>query len=183
MQNALSAASKLVGDRISVVDSLNVSSGTGLQILEAAELADRGFGLAEITERALALRPKVRAGIVLDTLKFVYLGGRCSRLASIVGDTLNIKPTINIIDGEVVLGERLRGKRYVERFVELVVDEPERIDPKRIFVTHCLESDEGEVKTRLERDFGFKNVIVADASPAISVHTGPGALGIMYMYK
>jgi fatty acid-binding protein DegV len=60
---------------------------------------------------------------------------------------------------------------------------PELIDPKRIIVTQCLESRIEEVKMRLKRDFGFQNIIVADTSPVISMHCGPGTLGLMYRYK
>lgn len=183
VKNALAAASKLAGGRISIVDSMNVSSGLGLQVLEAADMADSGAGLEEITENAFKIRGKVRTGIVLDTLKYLHIGGRCSRLTSILGDTLNVKPTIDVADGELVPGENLRGRNYIDQFLEKVMVHPELIDPKRIIVAQCLESKIEEVKTRLKRDFDFQNIIVAETSPAISVHCGPGTLGVIYRYR
>jgi DegV family protein with EDD domain len=183
VNNALSAASKLAPGRISVLDSLSISSGMGLQVLEAADMADRGAGLQEITLRAYTVREKVKASIVFQTLKYVYLGGRCSKFASFMVDIANIKPMVNVINGEMAPGEGLKGKRYIDKFLELVMENPERIDPKRIFVTHCLAPDAGEVKERLESEYGFNNVILSEASPATSVYGGPGSLGIMYLYK
>jgi DegV family protein with EDD domain len=183
VNNALSAAARLVGGRIGVVDSLNVSSGMGLQVLEAAEMAGRGASLQEITARANALRDKVRAGIVLQTLKYVYLGGRCSKFATFIVGAMNAKPVVNIIGGEMAPGEALRGKNYLDKFLEQLIGDPQRVDPKRIFVTHCLTEETGEVKEKLKSKYGFNNVIVADASPATSMYVGPGSLGVMFMYK
>lgn len=180
---AESVAAKLVVGRTSIVDSLNVSSGTGLQVIEAAEMAEKGAGLLEITHRMFSIRTKVRNCVVLDTLKYLYIGGRCSKFTSIMGDTFNIKPMIEVKDGEMIPGENLRGKHYIDKFLELVMEDPRRIDPKRIFVTHCLSEEAGEVKEKLEKEFGFKNVIVCDAPATTSVHVGPGSLSIMYMYK
>jgi fatty acid-binding protein DegV len=100
-----------------------------------------------------------------------------------MADTLNIKPMIDIIDGDMVPGENLRGRNCIDKFLEKVMVNPERIDPKRIFVTHCLADEAGEVKERLMREYGFKNVIISEASPGVSMNCGPGALGIMYMSK
>jgi DegV family protein with EDD domain len=119
----------------------------------------------------------------VDTLKYLYMGGRCSRLASIVGSSLKIKPTLELKDGEIVPGAKLRGRNYIDKYYDQVMEHPVSIDPKRIFVTHCLAEKAGEVKERLRKDFGFANVIVSEASPTISVHCGPGTLGILYIYK
>lgn len=183
MQIASAAAKNLVQGRISIVDSLSASSGIGLQALEAADLADKGAGLLEITNYAYSIRPKTRINIVLDTLKYVYMGGQCSRLTSIMADTLSIKPMIDIIDGEMVPGETLRGRNHIDKFLKKVMENRERIDPKRIFVTQCLADEAGEVKERLESEYGFKNVIVSEASPGVAINCGPGTLGIMYLYK
>lgn len=183
MRIALSATKNLVPGRISVVDSLSASSGIGLQALEAADLADQGAGLLEITNHAYAIRPKARLNIVLDTLKYVYMGGQCSRLTSIMAGTLGIKPMIDIIDGEMVPGETLRGRNYIDKFLAKVMENQGSLDPKRIFVTQCLADEAGEVKERLEREYGFANVIVSEASPGVAINCGPGAIGVMYRYK
>lgn len=183
VENALSAASGFARGRISIVDSLSVSSGLGLQVLEAAEMAGSGASLQEITEHALNIREKVNTTFLLNTLRYVYLGGKCSRLTSILGDTLNLKPTLKIVNGEVLPGERLSGKNYIEKYLELAIERPSDIDTRRVFVAHCLEGEAGEVKARLEKDYGCNNVLMCDTSSTLSMHGGPGSFGLMYMYK
>jgi DegV family protein with EDD domain len=183
MQNALSAASSLDKERISIVDSLSLSTGTGLQVLEASDLARQGAGLKEITAHALEIRGRVQASFVVDTLKYLYMGGRCSRLASIIGSRLQIKPMLELKNGEIVPGVKFRGSQYVQKYYEHIMAEGGHIDPKRIFVTHC-QSDEAEtVKQWLQTNGGFENVTITDASPTISVHCGPGTIGILYIRK
>ena len=183
MQSALTAAAALDESRISVVDSLSLSTGVGLQVLEASDLALQGATLKEITDHALAVRDKVQASFVVDTLKYLYMGGRCSRLASIMGSRLQIKPKLELVGGEIVPGVKFRGKQYVKKYYEQVMAKPETIDPKRIFVTHCLSDKAEQVKQWIQNDHGFENVMVTEASPTISVHCGPGTLGILYLRK
>lgn len=183
MQSALTAAAALDGNRISIVDSLSLSTGTGLQVLEASDLALQGAGLKEITDHALAIRDKVQASFVVDTLKYLYMGGRCSRLASIVGSRLQIKPKLELADGEIVPGVKFRGSHYIKKYCEQVMADPEAIDPKRVFVTHCLSPHADEVKQWIQSSRGFENVMITDASPTISVHCGPGTIGILYIRK
>ena len=77
-------------DKIRVIDSENLSTGIGLQVIEACELARNGKSAAEIEEYILALRSKVRASFVIDTLTYLYRGGRCSGLAALVGNALKL---------------------------------------------------------------------------------------------
>ncbi len=183
LSNAAAATSNLVSGRISIVDTLSASAATGLHVLEAADMADKGAGLVEITNHAYAIRDKVQGSMVLDTLKYLYMGGKCSRLTSIMAGTLNIKPLIELKDGEMIPGENLRGRHYLDRYLEKIMENRERIDRKRIIVTHCISDEAGELKDRLAGEYGFNNVLITEVSPTVSVHVGPGALGIMYMYK
>jgi len=184
MQSAVAAANNLgAGERISIVDSLSLSTGVGLQVLEASDLALAGASLAEITSHAENIRGKVQASFVVDTLKYLYMGGRCSKLASIVGSRLQIKPKLELIDGYIVPTQKFRGSRFVDKYYEQVMERAADVDPKRVFVTHCLSSEAENVKARLEKDFGFENVMVTKASPTISTHCGPGTIGILFIYK
>ena len=183
MQNAQIAAEKLGKERFSVVDSLSLSTGVGLQVLEASDLAMQGAGLEEITRHALEIRPKVQASFVVDTLKYLYMGGRCSRLASIVGSRLKIKPKLELMNGEIVPGVKFRGKDYIKKYYDQMMERADEIDPKRVFVTHCMSQSAEDVKAMLETEHGFKNVEITEASPTISTHCGPGTLGILFLYK
>lgn len=184
MQNAVTAANNIgAGERISIVDSLSLSTGVGLQVLEASDMALAGASLAEITSHAENIRGKVQASFVVDTLKYLYMGGRCSKLVSIVGSRLQIKPKLELIDGHIVPTQKFRGSRFVDKYYEQVMERAADVDPKRVFVTHCLSDEAENVKARLEKDFGFENVMVTKASPTISTHCGPGTIGILFIYK
>lgn len=183
MQNAQIAAEKLGRERFSIVDSLSLSTGVGLQLLEASDFAMQGAGLKDITQHALSIRGKVQASFVVDTLKYLYMGGRCSRLASIVGSRLKIKPMLELVNGEIVPGTKFRGNDYIKKYYDQMMERADEIDPKRIFVTHCLADKAEELKAMLETEHGFKNVEITEASPTISTHCGPGTIGILYIYK
>jgi DegV family protein with EDD domain len=183
MQNAQIAAEKLDKNRFAIVDSLSLSTGVGLQLLEASDLALEGAGLEEIRRHALKIRPKVQASFVVDTLKYLYMGGRCSRLVSIVGSRLKIKPKLELSDGEIVPTSKFRGKDYIKKYYEQMMERADDIDTKRVFVTHCMAESAEEVKKLLETEHGFQNVFITEASPTISTHCGPGTLGILFLYK
>lgn len=183
VQNAVTASREYDKERISVIDSLSLSTGIGLQVLEAADMADQGAPLKDITEHALAIRGKVQASFVIDTMKYLYMGGRCSKLVSIISSRLKIKPKLELIDGEIVPTVKFRGNNFVMKYFDQVMENPERIDPKRLFVTHCLSKEAESVKKKIEAGFGFKNVYVTDASPTISTHCGPGTIGVLYINK
>ncbi len=183
VQNARTAAEQIGGQRISIIDSLSLSTGVGLQVLEASDMALAGAGIRDITDHVLSIRDKVQASFVVDTLKYLYMGGRCSRLVSIVGSRLQIKPKLELRGGEIVPTSKFRGSQYIDKYYSQVMERAADIDPKRIFVTHCLSDHAESVKSRLESDFGFTNVMVTNASPTISTHCGPGTLGILFIYK
>ena len=183
MQSVSAAAAKLAPERISVVDSKSLSTGEALILLEAADKAKEGASLKEISEYAVSLQSKVRASFIVDTLKYLYMGGRCSLLSSIMGTSLKIKPILELKGGKIVPGDKLRGKDYINKYYDHVMVNIENIDTKRIFITHCMAQQASDVKKKLEEDFGFKNIYVTDASATISTHCGPGTLGILYLYK
>lgn len=183
MQNAIVAANKLAPDRVSVVDSKSLSTGTALILLQACDKAREGASLQEVAEYAQSLQDKVHASFIVDTLKYLYLGGRCSKLSSIIGARLKIKPILELKGGKIIPGDKLRGRNYINKYYEHIMVDTGKIDPKRIFVTHCMSSEAEDVKKQLEEDFGFKNVYITDAAATISTHCGPGTLGILFLYK
>lgn len=183
VQNALAAAKQFEKDRIFIVDSMSLSTGLGLLVLEACDLRDNGASLREITDNALARRSKARVSFVVDTLKYLYMGGRCSKLSSIMGTKLQIKPMLEVINGEVVPTTKFRGSGYINKYFEQVMENADKIDTKRIFVTNCQSNEAENFKKRLETEFNFDNVYIAQTSATISTHCGPGTIGILYLEK
>ena len=95
---------------VTVIDSENLSTGIGLLVVEAAQMAQEGKAAVEITERIYDLRPRVRASFVVDTLTYLHRGGRCSGVAALAGSVLKLHPKIVVKDGAMGVAKKYRGK-------------------------------------------------------------------------
>lgn len=176
-----------VEDRVYIIDSKNLSSGIGLQILEAAKLAGEGMSGAEIVKRIEEMQPKVRSSFVVDSLTFLHRGGRCSSVAALAGNTLKLHPCIFVSEGKMQVGKKYRGKmdkvmlNYVEDF------KPELLTAKKehVFITHsgCDSSLIETIRKEVEGLNYFENIHVAQAGGVIASHCGPGTLGVLFVAK
>lgn len=97
-------------DKIKVIDSANLSTGIGHQVVEAAIMAQHGKNADEIVSYIEQIKPKVRASFVVDTLVYLYRGGRCSGLAAMAGGVLKLHPRIGVAQGKMSPGKKYRGK-------------------------------------------------------------------------
>ena len=96
--------------KVIVIDSANLSTGVGLQVITAAELAQQGKNAREIADIIAGITPRVRASFVVDTLTYLHRGGRCSGLAAMMGGALKLHPRIGVADGKMTPGKKYRGK-------------------------------------------------------------------------
>ncbi len=186
IQNALLAASEFEAGEIEIIDSMNLSSGTGLLVLEAAEMSKDGFSIKEIAEHIRALVPKIRTYFIIDTLDYLHKGGRCSGLQSFVGGMLKIRPLVKMIDGNLILGQKTRGKRSkaLSSLVKNTVMDKEIIDKDRIMITHSYAHEDIEfLKSQLESEINPTEIIVNEAGCVISSHCGKKTIGILYLTK
>jgi len=185
-QAARLAAEEFEDNRVRVLDTFNLSTGIGILAIKAAELAREGMDAAAICDTLSALVPKVRCSFVIDTMKYLHMGGRCSSMQYLAGSVLKIRPQIIVQDGGMIVGEKFRGKRSscLNQFYEEVVKDGSNIDPGRVFVTHsgCSQEELNDYKTRLEA-LGISEVLVTQAGTVISSHCGPGTVGIIYIEK
>ena len=174
-----------VEDKVFVVDSKNLSTGTGLQILEAAELAEKGLGAGEIVERIKEMQPKVRSSFVVDSLTFLHRGGRCSGAAALAGNTLKLHPCIFVLDGKMQAGKKYRGKmeKVILNYVDDLKQELAAAEKEHVFITHsgCDEELIAAIKKELEDLNHFQNIHVTQAGGVIASHCGPGTLGVLYV--
>ena len=99
-------------DFVTVIDSANLSTGIGLQVVEAAVMAQAGKSAAEITAALEEVRPKVRASFVVDTLMYLYRGGRCNAVAAMAGSVLKLHPKIVVENGAMDAAKKYRGKLH-----------------------------------------------------------------------
>lgn len=187
MANAKLAQEQLGRDDIYLVDSLNLSTGIGLLALKAADLRDAGLGAAEIAEAVTNARSKVRTAFVIDTMDYLYKGGRCTALQAIFGSMLKIRPVIYVRpDGTLGVLDKIRGtrKKALDSLLEGFKADLSDVDLTRVFVTHsgCVEDAEylaGELSKLAE----IKDVLITTAGSTIGSHCGPNTIGILYLRK
>lgn len=172
-------------DRVTVIDSQNLSTGGGLLVIEAAILAKEGKSAEEITAHVKALRPLVRASFVVDTLTYLHRGGRCSSVAALAGGMLKLHPKIVVTEGKMGVSKKYRGKmtRVLPEYVEDMKEELMNARTERVFITHsgCEQETLDQVKTILEGLGRFEEIHTTRAGSVISSHCGPGTLGVLFI--
>lgn len=183
-QNALIAA-KEVGS-VYVIDTLNLSTGSGLLVMDAVDLRAKGLGAAQIAQRVSANVPLVRASFVVDTLEYLRMGGRCSAVAMLGANLLKIKPRIEVKDGKMGMGGKYRGT-YDKVLIKYVQDmlSDTAINPRRVFITHtkCDDSLVKQVIEEVKRLMPFEEVFETTAGCVITSHCGPNTLGVLFEVK
>lgn len=184
-QNACLAAEDLPNVRI--IDSQNLSTGQGLVVMKAAELAQSCSDLDELHSVLVAFTEKVEASFVLDQLKYMVKGGRCSSAAALGANLLNLKPCIEVKGGKMSVVKKYRGN-YTKCLTSYVHDRlanREDLDDGRIFITHTPVTDEQleAVKDAVAQLGNFRETLVTDAGCTVSCHCGPGTLGVLFVRK
>jgi fatty acid kinase fatty acid binding subunit len=168
--------------RIEVIDTLNVSMCQGWMAIEAARAALAGKTLADIASLVKEMIPTTHMIQTADTLKYLYMGGRIGKAKHLVGSLLNIKPLIGMEDGVIVpLGQARSRRRAYEKMVEMVEVAKGRLGGVKIAYVHAAALDEAEkLKQLVEERLTSAESLVAELSPALGVHTGPGTAGLCY---
>jgi len=173
---------KLPHLRIEVIDTLNVSLCQGWMVIEAARSALAGMNLDGITKKVKSMIPITQMIQTADTLRYLYMGGRIGRAARLVGSMLNLKPLISMQDGEIVALGVARGlnKAYL-KMVETIETKVGSMGKIKIAYVHAGAQKEVEIlKSMVESRITVVESLVAELSPALMVHTGPGTSGLCY---
>ncbi|NLC51270.1 MAG: DegV family protein [Firmicutes bacterium] len=183
-QNAVLAAQDF--ENVYVLDSDNLSSGSGRLVYEAALLAKQGLKPEEIFAKLQDLVPKIETSFVIDRLDYLRKGGRCSALAAHGASLLKIKPCIEVVDGKMTVGKKYRGsfERALKKYVEDRLSGRKDIDNSRIFITHCQCSPQiiEMVKEAVSEQADFHEIIVTEAGATVATHCGPNSLGILFRH-
>lgn len=183
-QNAVIASREFPEGTIEVVDSRNLSTGIGVTVMKAVDYVKAGMDdLSELANRLREDTALVESEFVIDTLDYLHKGGRCSGTQLVIGSLLRIHPVIKVVDGSMIVAEKLRGKmdKVVQSLLDRALSHRDTIDTKRIFITHSLAADNAAwVKGELEKQFPGSEVIVTNAGCVISSHCGPGTVGILF---
>jgi DegV family protein with EDD domain len=168
--------------RIEVVDTRNVSLCHGWMVIGAARAALAGKSLDEIVQLVKAMIPITRMIQTADTLRYLYLGGRIGKAQHLVGSLLNIRPLIGMEDGVIVPLGQARGRvgayRKIVEMMEKDVGPRGRV---KVAFVHAAALEEVEkLRAMVEERLICVEVLMAELSPALGVHTGPGTAGVCY---
>lgn len=181
---AKQAAEEFKG-KVHVIDSLALSSGQGLLVMKAADLRDRGMGIAEIEEAINSLRAKVNTSFIPDRLDYLYKGGRCSKMEMYGANILKIHPMIVMQDGALGVHKKYRGKMSVciKNYIEYLKELYPVYDKTRCFVTHSTADPElVEAAIAQVKDiFEFDEVLETVAGSVVTGHCGRNTLGVLFI--
>ena len=186
--DAIGSTAKLASQELEgvyVVDSRMLSTGVALLAIEGAECRDRGMGAREIHEHLLSLTDKVSTSFVLDTLEFMWKGGRCTGVAALGANLLRLKPGLEMRDGKLVVYKKYRGN--IEKVYEQYIRE--RLDGKKVRSGHIFITESGEVDPavaermcKLAQELsGCREVHHTLAGCTVSTHCGPKTLGVLFI--
>lgn len=174
-----------VEDRVSVIDSANLSTGIGLLVIEAAIMALNGRVREEIVDFIENLKPRVRSSFVVDTLTYLHRGGRCSSVAALAGGMLKLHPKIIVENGAMLATKKYRGKMdsVILDYTKEMEEDLKQAKKDRVFITHsgCDQETIDKVKEYLQSLEHFDEILITRAGGVISSHCGPGTLGVLYI--
>jgi len=182
-QNACVAAEDF--PKVRVIDSQNLSTGQGLVVLKACQLAETATDLDALAAQLRAYTEKVEASFLVDKLDYLVKGGRCSSAAALGANLLNLKPCIEVKNGKMTVGKKYRGNytKCLASYVRERLDGREDIDRSTLFVTKTVVTDEnyGAVMDAVGTYGHFEQVHETTAGCTVSCHCGPGTLGILFV--
>ena len=183
--NACLAAAEF--ENVYVIDSANLSTGAGLLVVNAAEMAAKGMEAEEIVKKIKELTSHVDASFVIDNLEYLHKGGRCSALAMMGANLLKLKPCIEVKNGSMGVGKKYRGKYadVLKTYVAERIGDGSDIDLDRVFVTHagCDEAIVKSVVEQVKAAAPFKEVFLTRAGCTVSAHCGADTLGVLFIRK
>lgn len=174
-------------ENVYVVDTRNLSTGGGLLLLTAAEMAEQGKSAKEIAEECQRLAAYVDASFVIDSLEFLYKGGRCSAVAKVGATVLGLKPCIVVKSGVMGVGKKYRGKfdTVLPQYIADRIGDASDIHLDKVFVTHagCDEDVVNMCVAKVKEIAPDANVMITRAGCTVSSHCGRNTLGVLFIRK
>ena len=182
-QNCVVAAQEF--ENVYVVDTRNLSTGGGLLVLTACELREQGKSAKEIAEACEAMAPRVDASFVIDSLEFLYKGGRCSGVAMLGANLMSLKPCIVVKNGTMSVGQKYRGKfdAVLLKYIADRIGDASDICKDKVFITHagCDQRIVDACVEKLKSLAEFENIYVTRAGCTVSSHCGRNTLGVLFI--
>jgi len=187
MDSAIQAKAIVKSDRIEIIDSETTGMALGFQALTVARAAANGASLKDCVK--LAHKTKEHTGILfaVQTLEFLHRGGRIGGAAAFLGTMLNLKPILELREGRIEAAGKVRTmNKAIDKTIEMMKEKINGNTPVRIAVQHANAYDEAQkLLDKIIRSFPENSIsesLIAEVSPVIGTHLGPGAIGISFMY-
>lgn len=183
-ENAQHAAQRFHG-KVTVVDSLALSTGQGLLVMKACDLLREGKKPQEIVAAVEALREKVNTSFVPDSLNYLHMGGRCSLTSMIGAKVLKLHPMIAMKDGQLYAKKKYMGslERCLKNYIDELALEYPQYDQTRCFITHssCEPDVVAKVREQVENTFHFEEILETVAGAVVTSHCGKNTLGVLFI--
>ena len=182
--NAVIAASNM--EHVYVVDSRSISSGSALLAMEASR--QRANMSAEALQAYLCdYRDKIVGNFIIETLQYLHEGGRCSTLAYLGASTLQIRQSINIREGKLVVGKKYMGtyKRSLKDYIDTTLAQHEQMRPEVIMISHAMQEEAllNSLIAQIDSLHYFEKIIPLSVCAAVACHGGPNAFGLFTVSK
>lgn len=179
-QSAETAAG-MTNSKVTVIDSKFISHGLSFQVVEAAEMAQKGHSAAEILARIEEVRQTTTLFLVVDKLDNLVKGGRIGKGRALIGSILNIKPVFALKDGVLSSLSQMRGHRQAVKYLyKMFTEQTSGKIIKKVGIAHANGLAIAEPLKQLLEEFGVKDVPLTITTPIVSTHTGEGAVGFMF---
>lgn len=184
MDSAIQATKMVPDAKVELVDSKLTSVPLAFMALSAARAAKRGASLSECKAIAEEIREHAEVFFAVDTLEFLHRGGRIGGASRFLGTALNLKPILYLEEGKIEALEKVRtSKRAHKRLIELVKSRVDGKSSVNLIGVVGAAADEAmaHLVAEIKSNFSPDEIMMADLSPVIGTHTGPGTVGIAYV--
>lgn len=168
---------------ISIIDSLSATSGEGLVVMKAAEMAAKGFSADEIISSIKDFIGGLQIFIMLDNLENIIKGGRIGKAAGKIASLLSIKLILKSDGhGVVDLAQKVRGaKKTVKRLIDIIGETGVDIENRVLGIAHCNCYDKAlEIKSMVEERYNFKDIYISPMGAVIGTYAGEGGIVIAF---
>jgi DegV family protein with EDD domain len=182
-QSAVIAKNNLASEKIRVIDSLGYSMGIGLLVMEAARMAREGSTLDEIEQKVLDMRDRMQYIFGVDTLEYLKRGGRLSAAKAIIATVMNIKPILQVKQGELEVLDKVRGrKKVLNRIVEIAGERGKNLKEQTMAIVHAeCEEDAYRLRDMVAERFNPREIIISEIGCVIGTHAGPGTISLFFL--
>lgn len=174
------------GNEIYLIDSTSASLGYGILVLEAAKMRDEGKNIIEVKEYLESVKRGINPYFTTNTLTYLARGGRVTKIASIFGNVLSIKPILRLdFDGHLLVHTKGHGKTNTyKKMLEAIKEQVVNPENQTLYVSHSNAIESAvEFAEMVKKELGFKDIFYSYIGSIIGSHTGPGLIAVFFYGK